>query len=318
MSDIFNEVNLTLENRRIDSEVRLQEHIAGINQKFPELGQLEKEIADLTQDQLLKSLNGESVADIPEKIEVLEEKRSELRKKYGLSDEDYRPVPFCAKCNDTGVVEMTEDGKTVQRPCSCICELLAPTLLSSGGINKYPGMSFERGNEAFYANNPAGGKVYTAIKTLAEHLRIQDMVLFGTSGQGKTFVAVSAARYYAEHGMPSMVIRLSDAQELMMEYRKIVQAFYTAPDKEKRVTALRDLIVNADLLVLDDMGVEAKTPNSEADILYILDSRAQLGKKTIITTNYDIATLRERYGARIYERIKRSYKCYSLSPKKEG
>ena len=70
MSDIFDEVNLTLENRRIDSEVRLQEHIAGINQKFPELGQLEKEIADLTQDQLLKSLNGESVADIPEKIEV--------------------------------------------------------------------------------------------------------------------------------------------------------------------------------------------------------------------------------------------------------
>ncbi len=318
MSEIFEEANFTLENRRIDSEVRLQEHIDEINRKFPELASIDKEISDLTQQQLLKSLNGENVTDIPDRIEVLEEKRAELRMKYGLCDSDFRPQPYCSVCGDTGMVEVNEDGKTIRRPCSCICEILAPTLLSLGGISKYPDMSFEKGATSFFAKNPAGEKVYSAVKILAERFKIPDMVLFGTSGQGKTFAAVSAARYYAEHGIPSMVIRLSDAQELMMEYRKIVQAFYTVPDKEKRVTALRDLIVDAELLVLDDLGVEVKTPNSEADLLYILDSRAQLGKKTIITTNYDLSTLRERYGARIYERIKRSYKCYSLSPKNAG
>jgi len=318
MSDIYQEVNLTLENRRIDSEVRLSEHIAEINRKYPELQSVEKEIADLTQKQLLLSLDGETDPAIPDQIASLEEKREDLRRKFGVSEKDYQAIPFCKLCNDTGEVEITEDGKTLRRPCACICELLAPELLSSGGIGRFPGISFEAGKEEFFSSNPSAGNVYSAVKTLAEHLRVPDMVLFGTSGQGKTFMAVCAARYYAEHGRPSMVIRLADAQELMMEYRKTVQAFYTAPEKEKRITARRKLLVEADLLVLDDMGVEAKTPNSEADILYILDSRAQLGKKTIITTNYDISALKERYGARIYERIRRSYKCYSLSPKKDG
>ena len=103
-----------------------------------------------------------------------------------------------------------------------------------------------------------------------------------------------------------------------MEHRKIVQAFYTNPETEKRVSFLKNYLVEAELLVLDDMGVEPKTQNSEADLLYILDSRAQAGKKTIITTNYDLSTLKERYGGRVYERIKRSFKCYSLSPKKEA
>ena len=132
MSEIFEEANFTLENRRIDSEVRLQEHIDEINRKFPELASIDKEISDLTQQQLLKSLNGENVTDIPDRIEVLEEKRAELRMKYGLCDSDFRPQPYCSVCGDTGMVEVNEDGKTIRRPCSCICEILAPTLLSLG------------------------------------------------------------------------------------------------------------------------------------------------------------------------------------------
>ncbi|MBR3058970.1 MAG: ATP-binding protein [Clostridiales bacterium] len=318
MSSIYDEINLILENRRIDSEIRLDAHLAEINEKYPDLAEADKKIRELTHEHLSKALDGETDPDMAEKIARLTEKREQLRKSHGLSEKDYETVPFCALCGDTGMVSKEEDGKVFQRPCICICKLLAPTFLTSGGINKYPGVSFEKGNEAFFASNPNAANVYKAVKTLAEHEKVPDMVLFGSSGQGKTFMAVSAARYYAEHGLSSMVIRLADAQELMMEHRKIVQAFYTNPETEKRVSFLKNYLVEAELLVLDDMGVEPKTQNSEADLLYILDSRAQAGKKTIITTNYDLSTLKERYGGRVYERIKRSFKCYSLSPKKEA
>ena len=83
------------------------------------------------------------------------------------------------------------------------------------------------------------------------------------------------------------------------------------------MTMRRNLLVEADLLVLDDLGVEIKTPNSEADLLYILDTRAQMGRKTIITTNYDLNSLKERYGGRVYERLAHSFKIYKV-PGREG
>ena len=93
-----------------------------------------------------------------------------------------------------------------------------------------------------------------------------------------------------------------------MEHRKALQAFYLPREKEQDIEERFEYLKTADLLVLDDLGVEPRTANSEADLLSLLDKRLLSGKVTIITTNYDMESLRERYGSRFFDRIDRSFK----------
>ena len=318
MSSIREDIQNILENRKIHSEIRLREDLARIRTQYPELTEVEQEIASLTEQQMLLSLDGKSDETLEDKIRDLDKRRETVMRKYGLTSKDFEAKPFCSLCGDTGfITEVTDSGRETQVPCTCICGILAPTYLEQGGIDRYPDVAFEKASASFFEGNPAAGNVFLAVKTLAEKRKMANLVLFGPSGTGKTFMAVSAARCYAEKGIPSMVIRMADAQELMMEYRKNVQSFYTNQEKERSVTMRRNLLVEADLLVLDDLGVEIKTPNSEADLLYILDTRAQMGRKTIITTNYDLNSLKERYGGRVYERLAHSFKIYKV-PGREG
>ena len=313
MSSLFEETERILDNRRILSEIRQNDKIAKIHEKYPKLAEVEREISHVTGEQLLAALDGRTDYTLDDKLTELKKKKDQLIKEYGLSDEDFAVEPHCKLCGDTGYIDK-EDGTSEM--CECLCELLAPSYLARSGCNRYPGFSFDNANDAFFENNEAGKVAFSVVKALAEHKKLPSLIFYGASGCGKTFTAVCAARYYAEHGKTSMVIKMADAMELMMEHRKVVQAFRTDADKEKNIEMKKDYLVESDLLVLDDMGVEAKTANAEADILYILDSRLQAGKATIITTNFDIPTLKDRYGARVYDRLLKNFKGYPFSRKK--
>lgn len=313
MSNLFEEAERVLENRRIHSEIRLHDKIAGLHAKFPQLAEVEKEISRVTGEQLMRALDGKDDGSLSEKLSALDAKRETILTECGLTNEDFTAVPYCKLCGDTGYVT-GKDGES--KMCTCLCALLAPVFLSRSGVNKYPGFSFAKADESFWDDNEAGKNAFAAVKALAEHKMVPNLIFSGPSGCGKTFAAVCAAREYAEHGMSSLVIKQADAQELMMEHRKIVQAFRTDADKEKTIENRRRQLVEADLLVLDDMGVEANSGNGEADLLYILDARLLAGKATIMTTNYDIPTLKDRYGARVYDRIVKNFKVYSFSRKK--
>jgi hypothetical protein len=58
------------------------------------------------------------------------------------------------------------------------------------------------------------------------------------------------------------------------------------------------------MLVLDDLGEEEATPRSLAMLSSMLTSRFAQGCATIITTNLDGSTFRDRYGARLIDRLR--------------
>lgn len=318
MSNMYEDVRRILENRRIHSEIRHHDRIVRLYTQYPQLQKIEQEISRVMEDEMLLSLDGHTGSGLADKLSALDQKRAELLREYGLTDKDFEVQPFCAKCADTGSYEIKDENGSRTVMCHCVRKLLAPAMLGRSGVTKYPGYSFSEGKEEYYGSNEAAKNVYRTVKTLAgEHL-VPDMVLFGTAGKGKTFTAVAAAREYAEAGISSLVVKQTEAQEIMMEHRKVVQSFYTESSKERSIEDRRAALTEVELLVLDDLGVEPKTPNTEADLLYILDSRMLSGRKTIITTNYDIPSLKERYGARVYDRLQRNFQCFSFCPKKEG
>ena len=309
MDSVYEDVRHILENRRIRSEIVSREMNDRLREEHPSIAAIEEEIDQLEMERMLMAIRGESSEELLKNIEKKRESRKQILRKCGVDLKDFDPKPFCPLCGDTGyVTKIDGNGAETTTICSCVRSLLAPVMISRSGVEQYPQYAFSKGSAEFYSDSPKLQAVYTRLSQYAEQEKIPNLVFYGCPGKGKTFLAVAIARKYAEQGRSSLVMRLPDFQEIAMEHRKALQAFYLSREKEQDIEERFEYLKTADLLVLDDLGVEPRTANSEADLLSLLDKRLLSGKVTIVTTNYDMESLRERYGSRFFDRIDRSFK----------
>ena len=314
MDSVFEDVRSILENRRIRSEILRQQKNELILKEHPQLQKIEEQISEISGQILLNSLDGKNSDDLSSELRKLQRKKEDILMKCGISAEDFEAEPYCKKCGDTGYVHVTrKDGTKTEMLCECMRSLLAPVMLSRSGVDRYPDYSFEKGSEEFFSSDPVMLGTYTKLRLLAEKEKVPNAVFYGASGKGKTFTAVAIARQYAMQGRFSLVVRIAEAQELLMEHRKMIQSFYTPAQKERMIEKKVSYLTDADLLVLDDLGIEPRTANSEADLLNILDMRELAGKTTVITTNLDMETLKERYRGRVFDRIDRTFLKFHFS-----
>ncbi|MBO4688892.1 MAG: ATP-binding protein [Clostridiales bacterium] len=319
MDSVYEDVRRILENRRIRSEIQSRETADRILEEYPAVRSVEDEIDQLEMERMTLAIRGANTEDLENKIREAREKKAQVLKECHITPEDFMPKPFCRICGDTGYVSKTDrDGKEETTICECVRSLLAPVMLRRSGVERYPEYAFEKGKKDFYADSPVLAALYERLLVLSKKETVPNLVFYGCPGKGKTFLAASVARQYAMQGRSSLVMRLPDFQELAMEHRKALQAFYLAPQKERDIEERFAYLSEADLLVLDDLGVEPRTANSEADLLSLVDRRLLTGKVTIITTNYDTESLRERYGGRFFDRIDRSFKRICFREEKKS
>jgi DNA replication protein DnaC len=126
-------------------------------------------------------------------------------------------------------------------------------------------------------------------------------VLSGLAGTGKSHLAMSIAKAYneacKESGEPKSVMFASWSQVL----RKVKESFNYKESKDSPESLLNRLI-DADLLILDDIGSEKVTDWSNELLTDLLDGRT----RTIITSNLSSKKMQEIYKEpRIVSRILR-------------
>lgn len=116
------------------------------------------------------------------------------------------------------------------------------------------------------------------------------LVFYGSKGNGKTFCAACIANELIERGVPVLMTSfpaiLNSGQKGMNELIRQSQEF--------------------DLVIVDDLGAERDTEYALETVYYFVDARYRSGKPMIVTTNLDLAELKNpkdmKY-ARIYDRI---------------
>jgi DNA replication protein DnaC len=208
----------------------------------------------------------------------------------------------CPQCDGTGWKTLEQDGVRRVARCECWRDQVLSRLYADARIpRRYQHCDF--GNFRDYNESLRRAKV-RAIK-LAEGFPAVDRGLFleGQPGVGKTHLAVAVLRH---------VVASSHARALFYDTRDLLRVIRSTYDPVVRTTELEVLrpVMQAELLVLDDLGAEKTSEWVEETLNLIVNTRYNDRRVTIFTSNYpdtpdeeDPNTLVCRVGTRMHSRL---------------
>lgn len=273
-ADAVRAVAADYKRRKTDYEQAESDALAA----HPDFADNEREKRDL----LLRQAKGEPT-DAAHLSAVLAE-NERLRRTLGLLP----PAPLCAVCGDTGMV----NGKY----CDCV---IRKAVQSQAGEIGIPLHDFSAVDFSVYGEkSEAYKKIFTDIASICSLYpanKKRCIVLGGSTGIGKTYLAGCAAQKMLERGASVLALTAFAANNRFLKY-------HTTFTEEK--AAYIDALLDCTLLIIDDLGTESILKNVTLEYLYqVINERNTSGKLTLITTNLTPDRLLARYGERIYSRL---------------
>ena len=229
--------------------------------------------------------------------------RGEMLRKNGFPEDYDLPKYECEACKDTGYVGI--------KMCNCMRRSLIEAGMESSGLSALMQVqSFDNFSTDYYRADP---KIHQTMCELYQRVRSyaygfslengnkpQSLLFLGGTGLGKTHLSTAVARVVIERGYDvyynSAVGMISD-----FEYRRFGNGLVqNEGDDVERYT-------DCDLLILDDLGTEVVNQFTISCLYHVINTRLNLKKPTVISTNLLSGELRKLYGDRIASRLLGEY-----------
>ena len=232
-----------------------------------------------------------------EEMQELEQRRGELLQQQGISPAELAPLWHCKRCKDTG-----RQGSGV-----CVCVEVEVRRLRREAVNQSGPLtlcSFENFTLDWYPAQMEGVGVsprelmrdnLKSCIIYAEEFDLSSasLYLFGDAGLGKTHLALSIAGVVLERGFDVVYVSAQNAFSRMDEERR---NWDTAGDFFRT-------LLEADLLVLDDLGTEYLDAYARSRLYELVNTRMHR-RPTIYTTNICSQNqLQQRYTEKISSRL---------------
>ena len=300
---VYQRAKAELESRRKKAENENDARRRKAISLCPEIARVEGEIASYGLDAVKAlGMGGDAqryIRELSVKSLAAQQRKKELLKSIGL-DEDYLEIKYtCPLCKDTG----SHNGFF----CDCQKkEVVNQAKALLGENTPVKKCTFEKFSLDFYPDvvDPSLGvsqrehmkSVYSFCKEYAHAFtkKAQGIVMYGGTGLGKTHLSLAIANVVIERGYD---VYYGSIQSIMEKLER--EHFGRKSDGESE----KEAVINADLLIIDDLGVEFTTQFTTAALHDILNSRLLKGLPTIISTNLEMDEIYEKYTQRIASRL---------------
>ncbi len=274
-----------------------------VHSHIPELRELDLRLSTFglrIMKQAMEGGNTQSALDqLREENQRILAERRQLLELHGYPEDYCKPRYECDQCNDSGYVGI--------RMCVCMRRRLVEAGMESSGLGGLmKKQSFDNFSLDYYKNNRQDYarmeqnfrkvKAYAETFELTEKNHPKSLLFLGGTGLGKTHLSTAVAKTVIERGYDvfynSAVGMISD-----FECRRFgnTAAMGDADNTER--------YVSCDLLILDDLGTEMVNQFTQSTLYYILNTRLNMNRPTVISTNLKAEELLKTYNERITSRL---------------
>lgn len=304
--EVYSRAAEMLERRRERANLEAQDRFDEISEKLPELDIIQRKLAQIGLNISKVFLySTDKQADIEqlmkESLDLQEQKKAILIKNgYG---ENALDVQFtCPACKDTGFIG--------SRRCKCHNELLKDIERSNlAKIAPIEDCTFETFDTRYYPEQVMENGISPRDK--AEKIKkscskyavnfgraSKNIMFMGGTGLGKTHLSLAIANVVINKGCS---VVYGTAQNILSDLQN--ENF----GRDNNLRYYERAVLNCDLLILDDLGTEFKSNYTVACLYNIINSRLSAKLPTIISTNFTLDELEDKYDQRITSRITGEY-----------
>ncbi len=295
-----------LEKANIEADARRED----IAKKIPELASVTQSLAqvglEISKVFIFSKDKQADMEKLMQKSLELQDKRAKLLKDNGYSEDALDVHYFCEACKDTGYVN--------NHRCKCYKEALKD--IQRNRLSKIAPLeesTFESFNIAYYPDDE--GSVLSP-RAKAERIKencrkyavsfttaSNNIMFMGGTGLGKTHLSLAIANAVINRGFS---VVYGNAQNILSDLQN--ENF----GRSDNIRYAEKDVLGCDLLIIDDLGTEFKSSYTVACLYNIINTRISAKLPTIISTNYTIDELEEKYDQRITSRITGIFKLLTL------
>ena len=301
----FERAKQVLDRRRETAEREAEQKTEELELLSPELRALNRKLSAAGLKAVQLAITGDQAAMDRLRDENLadQERRREILESLGSSEEALEVHYTCPVCNDTGVVG--------NHYCDCFKRLVKSLQTENlNAVSPAGDSTFDNFNLAYYqgvTDPETGGDAYSRMGQIVSYceayaedfgLSSPSLILYGNTGLGKTHLSLAIANKAIEKGFN---VVYGSAHNLLSEIEKEHFGRLKSDDSPE------DNVLNADLLILDDLGAEFSTSFTVSMVYNIINTRILKGLPTIISTNLWYDEISDKYGNRVYSRIIGNY-----------
>ncbi len=307
-TQIYREVLREYDALRTQKAAELRERKESLYARFPRLEEIEQELSLFgvsTAKMILQSPADleRALLELKEKQNQLEEERLGILAKNNLSLKILQLEYQCETCQDTGYVEST--------PCVCMKRRLMDRLYDQSNVRDVIKLeNFDTFDLRLFSDEmiPAEGvspkenarRNLKKAMSFAEDFTGDNLLLYGGAGRGKTFLCNCIAKDVLEQG--KTVLYLTAGQL----FKRLEEMHFRRSEEEEGVDWDEELL-DADLLIIDDLGTEFATMFTASELFRIVNDRKLRKKPVVISTNLDYQALMEQYSDRVMSRLLGEY-----------